>query len=106
MPMPIIAVVSVAVNRAAGPVLQLVQTTAPLAAQVAVSQCVIPVFIDASLLTCQVSELPLCYLALSGTLVNSVLLIILPVLESIAGKRRIREYNNQGNSHQKRFNRM
>jgi membrane protein implicated in regulation of membrane protease activity len=106
MPMPIIAVVSVAVNRDAGPVLQLVQTTALLAAQVAVSQCVIPVFIGASLLTCQVSERPLCYLALSDTLVNSVLLIVLAVLESVAGKRRIREYYNQGNSHQNRFNRM
>jgi hypothetical protein len=85
MPMPIIAVVSVAVNRAAGPVLQLVQSTALLAAQGAVSQCVIPVSFDASLLTCQVSEPPLCYIALSGTLVNSVLLIVLPVLESVAG---------------------
>jgi hypothetical protein len=106
MPMPIIAVVSVAVNRAAGPVLHMVQTTALFAAQVAVSQCVIPVFLDASLLTCQVSKLPLCYLALSDTLVDSVLLIILPVLGSVAGKRRVREDNNQGNSHQKRFNRM
>jgi hypothetical protein len=85
MPVSIIAVVSVAVNRAAGPVLQMVQTTTLFAAQSAVSVCVIPVFFDISLVTCQVSELPLCYLALSDTLVDSVLLIILPVLDSVTG---------------------
>ena len=88
--MPIIAVVSVAVNRAAGPVLHMVQTTALFAAQVAVSQCVIPVFLDASLLTCQVSELPLCYLALSDTMVDSVLLNIRPVVLTVAGKSSVR----------------
>jgi hypothetical protein len=106
VPVKIIAVVSVAVNRAAGPALQVIQTTALVAAQVAVSQCVFPVFLDASLLTCHVSELPLGYLALSDTLVDSVLLIILPVLDSIAGKRRVREDKNRGNYHQKRFNQI
>jgi len=85
MPVSIIAVVSVAVNRAAGPVLQMVQTTTLFAAQIAVSVCVIPVLFDISLVTCQVSELPLCYLDLSDTLVDSVLLIILPVLDSVTG---------------------
>jgi hypothetical protein len=106
MPVSIIAAVSVAVNRTARAVLQVVQTTALFAAQVAVSQCVIPVFFDVSLLKCQVRERPLCYLALSDTLVDSVLLIILPVLDSVAGKRRVREDKNQGNEHQKRFNQM
>jgi len=106
MPVSIKAVVSLAVNRAAGPVLQVVQTTALFAAQVSVSQCVIPVFFDVSLLKCQVSELPLCYLDLSDTLVDSVLLIILPVFDSVTGKRRVREDKNQGNEHQKRFNQM
>jgi uncharacterized membrane protein YvlD (DUF360 family) len=95
----IVAVVPVAVNRAVGPVLQLVQMPALFAAQVTVSQCVIPVLPDASLLTCQVSELPFCYLTLSDALGDSVFLIILPVLESVAGKGRVREDNNQGNSH-------
>jgi hypothetical protein len=84
----------------------MVQMTTLFAAQVSVSQCVIPVFFDVSLLTCQVSELPFCYLALSDTLVDSVLLIILPVFDSVTGKRRVREDKNQGNEHQKRFNQM
>jgi hypothetical protein len=46
-----------------------------------------------------VSELPFCYLTLSDALGDSVFLIILPVLESVAGKGRVREDNNQGNSH-------
>jgi hypothetical protein len=102
----IIAVVPVAVNKAAGPVLQVVQTTTLFAAQIAVFQCVIPEFLDVALLTCQVSELPLCYLALSDTLVDSFFLIVLPVLETVTGKRRVREDKNKGNSHQKRFNQM
>ena len=85
VPVSIIAVVSVAVNRAAGPVLQVVQTTALFAAQVAVSQCVIPVFFDVSLLTCQVSDLSLGYLTVSDTMVDSVFLIVLPALKSIVG---------------------
>jgi hypothetical protein len=81
----IIAVVSVAVNKAAGPILQVVQTTALFATQIAVSQCVIPVFLDVSLLTCQVSDLPLGYFTVSDTLVDSMFLIVLAALKSIAG---------------------
>jgi len=92
---PVGVVVPVVINRPAGPILKMIQGAALVTVQTAVSQGEIPVPLHVSLLVRQVREFPLGYLAISDTLVNSLVLIILPLLKPIAGRRDRRRQKQQ-----------